>query len=102
MSQAGFSAVKTGVVTGTAAKTLLQLVAAANHRFVVKEIAVSFAGTSATDPPVLIEVLRQTTAGTMTALSPVKANDADEETLQTTAQHTAIVEPTAGDILMAF
>jgi hypothetical protein len=88
-----------GVATGTAAKTILQIVAAANHRVIVPGFVVSFAGTVATDAPVLVELLRQTTAGTMSAATPVKTNSADDETLQTTAQHTSTGEPTAGDIL---
>jgi len=43
--------------------------------------------------------MRQSTAGTMSALTPSKYNDSDDETLQTTAQHTASAEPTSGDIL---
>lgn len=88
-----------GVSTGTAAKTILQLVAPANQRVAVGPIAVSFRGTVNTDPPVLVEVLRQTSAGTMSAATPVKRNPGDDETLQTTAQHTATSEPAAGDVL---
>jgi hypothetical protein len=102
MSRVGFNAVKTGIATGTSAKTLMQIIAAANHRVALSEIGVSFQGTSATDPPVLIEVLRQTTTGTVSALTLVKSNNSDDETIQTTASHTASAEPTAGDILMAF
>ena len=58
------------------AKTVFQVVAATNHRILVKAIKVSFAGTSTTDTPVTVRVLRQTTA-----------------------QHTATAEPTAGDVL---
>lgn len=81
------------------AKTVLQLVAAANHRVQVLEWSVAFDGTSTTAEPVLVELLRQTTAGTMSALTPVKMDDSLSETLQTTAQHTATAEPTAGDVL---
>ena len=88
------------VTTGTSIITLLQLAAAANHRVLVKEISVSFNGTSNTATPILVQVKRQTTAGTMSALTPVKDNPADNaETLQTTAQYNATVEPSAGDIL---
>ena len=90
------------IATGTAVKTLMQLVAAADHRVLVHELAVSFQGISNTDAPILIEILRQTTAGTMSALSLVKWGDDDgDESLQTTAQHTATAEPTAGDVLMS-
>jgi hypothetical protein len=88
-----------GIATGTALKTLLQLVAAANHRVVITEIGISFHGVTPTDAPILVQAMRQTTAGTMSAATPVKRNSTDDETLQTTAQHTATVEPTAGDVL---
>lgn len=101
MAGVRLAAVTGEIATGTSTKTILQLVAAANHRVVVREIRASFKGVSASATPVLVEVLRQTTAGTMSALSPVKLNSADDETLQTTAQHTATAEPTAGDVVLA-
>ncbi len=85
------------ITTGTALKTILQLVAAANHRVIVKEISISFKGIVNTAAPILVQVARQTTAGTMSALTPKKMNESDQETLQTTAQHTATVEPTLTD-----
>ena len=88
------------VATGTSAKTILQLIAAANHRVKVKEWSVSFDGTSNTADPILIEVLRQSDAGTMSVLTPVKIDADGDETLQTTAQENATVEPTAGDVVM--
>lgn len=87
------------VVTGTSAKTILQLVAAANHRTKVAGWKVSFDGTSPTATPIKVELVRQTTAGTMSALTTVKKNEADDETLQTTAQHTATAEPTTTDVI---
>ena len=101
MAGVRFQAVTSEVATGTAIKTILQIVAATNQRVLIDEIAISFKGTSPTDAPIWLRVLRQTTAGTMSALTPVKNNNGDDETLQTTAQHTATAEPTAGDVLMA-
>lgn len=79
-------------------KTVVQVVAPANQRLKVKKWGVSFDGISPTAEPVQVELLRQTTAGTMSALTPVKLV-AGSETVQATAQHTATAEPTAGDIL---
>jgi hypothetical protein len=90
---------QSGISTGTSAKTILQLVAASNHRAVIEELSISFKGVVATDPPVLVEIVRQTTAGTMSALTPVKKVSTDDEALQTTAQHTATAEPTTSDVL---
>lgn len=89
------------VATGTAAKTILQLIAPANHRLALKNVKLSSRGVTASDPAILIEIVRQTTAGTMTSLTPKKLSDlsATAETLQATAQHTATVEPTTTDIL---
>lgn len=83
-----------GIATGTTVKTLLQLLAASDHRAVVTGFGVSFAGTTANDARILVELLFQTSAGTMTSQTCVKRNPADPETLQTTGRKTATVEPT--------
>jgi hypothetical protein len=87
------------IATGTALKTLLQIVAASNHRVLLWEWSISFTGISNTAVPILVQVMVQTTAGTMTALALVKECATDSETLQTTAAHTATgTEPTASDV----
>ena len=86
-------------LSAATAKTVVQLVAAANHRVKVLGWGVFFDGATSTATPVLVELLRQTSAGTMTALTLVKTNDPGAETLQTSAQHTATVEPTAGNVV---
>ncbi len=100
MAGLGFSAVTAQINSTTSALTLLQVVAASNHRVLIKELSVSFEGVNNAHAPIQVDVLRQTTAGTMSSLTIVKANNGDDETLQTTAQHTATAEPTAGDVLM--
>jgi hypothetical protein len=99
MSRVKFRAATGQVSTTTGLRTILQLVAAANHRLSNVFFSISFEGISSTDPPIEVRVLRQTTAGTMSALTPIKDESTDDETLQVTAQHTATVEPTAGDVL---
>lgn len=95
--------VTNNVATGTSAKTVLQLVAAANHAVLLKELTISFAGTSNTAAPVRVKVARQTTAGTMTALTTeVKDPDGAAETIQTTAFTVDSAEPTVGDVLLDF
>ena len=89
-----FYAQTAAIATGTAIKTLLQIVAATNTRAKVREWSISFNGTSNTATPIPTEIVRQTSAGTMSALTLRKNNTLDTETLQTTAQHTATVEPT--------
>ena len=80
------------------AKTIIQIIAPANHRLKIKRWGVFFDGISGTEEPVQVRLLRQTDAGTVSALTPVSQVVATE-TVQTTAGHTATVEPTAGDIL---
>lgn len=93
-----FRAVTGQIATGTSAKTIAQIVAASNHRVLVDEVHISFEGVTSTDAPIQVRILKQTTAGTMSALTLVKKNASDDETLQTTAQHTSTGEPTAGDV----
>lgn len=87
-------------LSAATAKTVLQIVAASNHCVKVKSWGVFFDGTSVTAEPVQVRLLRQTSAGTMSALTPVEKTITGV-TLQTTAQHTATAEPTAGNVLAA-
>ena len=80
------------------AKTIVQVVAPANQRLKIKAWGVFFDGISGTEAAVQVRLLRQTDAGTASSLTPVK-QVAGSETVQTTAQHTATVEPTGGDVL---
>lgn len=81
-----------------AAKTLLQVVTGATKRALVKSWEVSFDGADTTKTPILVELIRQTTAGTASALTLVKHDEASE-TVIATGQQTFTVEPTAGDVL---
>lgn len=99
-------AINSGAVDSTTSvKTVLQLTAPTNQRLVVHEVACSFAGTSNTGTPVFVEVLRQTTAGTLGgAVTPTKLDNDMHETIQSSSAHGAASgansgEPTAGDVL---
>ena len=81
------------------AKTIVQIVAAANHRVKVKGWGVFFDGVSVTAEPVVVTLSRQSTAGTSSVLTPVKKDDSLSETLLTAARHLVTVEPTTGDTL---
>lgn len=81
------------------AKTVVQIVAPSNHRLKILGVGLFFDGTSPTAEPVQVELARQSDAGTMSALTPVKRDDSIAESLQTTAQHTATAEPTTGDVI---
>lgn len=99
MSGVEWRATTAEVTTGTTVFTALQIVAAASHRVYVKKIDVSFKGIVVTDAPIFVRIVKQTTAGTMTSLTMYKGNASDDETLQTTAQHTSTVAPTTTDLL---
>jgi hypothetical protein len=81
-----------------AAKTVLQVVAGSTTRQLVKAWEVSLDGADSTKTPVLVELVRQTTAGTASALTLVKHDEASVAALGS-AQQTFTIEPTAGDIL---
>lgn len=83
------------------AKTVIQIVTPATLRCVIRELLISLDGTTAANAPGLVELLTQTTAGTMSALTPNPQDIAAPASL-VTAQHTATVEPTAGTVIRSF
>lgn len=102
MAGVGFSANVSAIAITSTAKTVLQLVAASNHGVTLDEIAVTFKGGIPTTDGILVELITQTTAGTMSSLTLVKEPPTAAETLQTTAQHTATVEPTTTTVREQF
>ena len=90
------------VTTATSTVTVVQLIAATNTRIRIERIVITGKGVLNTDAPCQFELLLQTTAGTMTAITPVKQNSGDSETIQTTANQTFTAEPTASTIKQAF
>lgn len=90
------------IQTGTAAKTVLQIIAAANHRLSNVYFNIGFKGVTGTDVPITVDVVKQTTDGTSSALTPVKDCDTDDETLQVTARRDASVEPTTTDLKWSY
>ena len=101
MSQKLF-ACRTSAVSVAAAttQTLVQAVAAdANTPLVVKQISVSFKDPTSSDTEVLVELLRQTTAGTSSALTPVAYREQNSAAARFTALQTFTAEPTAGNLL---
>lgn len=87
---------------GVALKTLLQLAAPTNQRLRLWEVGLSFKGVTAADAPILVELLLQTTAGTMSANNPAAEDSSLPEAIQTTGQRDATVEPAAGTVLRAW
>jgi len=97
------SLTQTGVALAAAtAKTVLQLVAPANQDLDLQGISLGFHGTSNSEEGTLVELYVQTDAGTSTALTPAKLDLGWAGTLQSTARHTATVEPTTTTRLRAW
>lgn len=80
--------------------TVLQAIAPANHRVLVRSFEIGFRGVVVTGTPIELAVLYQSTAGTGgTSVTPRNTN-AVAETIQTTALRGAFsAEPTAGNII---
>lgn len=90
-----FRDVPAAIVTGTAVKTMAQLLAATNQRVKVGELSMSFNGTSNTNAPIYVEAVVQTSAGTFSNTTTlVKEDAAYGETIQTVGKDTASAEPT--------
>ncbi len=90
-----FRQVPVAFATGTAVKTMIQLLAATNQCVKVGELSMSFNGTSNTNAPIYVETVKQTSAGTLTNTTTLVKEDAGRgETIQTTGKDTATAEPT--------
>lgn len=96
----GIAQVSGVTLTAATAKTVVQVKApATNHPLNVLGWGVYFKGASSTAVPVNVKLARQSTAGTMSSLTPAKLNQSIAESILSTAQHTATVEPTTGDTI---
>ena len=80
-------------------ETLIQIVAAANHRVKVLEWGIFFDDSDVDAVPVAVVLQRQSDAGTSGANTPTKNDDSLAETLLTTARDACTVEPTSGDVV---
>jgi len=81
------------------AKTALQVIAPANQRVKVTNVGIYTDGVTSNAVPIQVRILRQTTAGTGTAATPVPVEKELTEAIQTTAAANFTAEPTAGDVL---
>jgi len=85
MAGLGFTVSATEATCPTSAYTLLQIQAPTNQKVIVKEWSFSIASTT----PVLVRVVRQSNRPSgSSAANPVKENDKDSETVQTTGRQT--------------
>lgn len=79
-------------------KTLVQILAGSAKPLRIVEVGVSFDGVTGTAVPVTVDLMRQTTSGTASALTIVQENP-QTEAPAATARNAFSAEPTAGDIL---
>lgn len=94
-----FSTAEIAAAVG-ANKTMLQILAPANHRVVVKRVGVYFDGISPTEQPIEIMAARQTTVGGgSSGCTPVKLDNSLAETIQTSGIMGCTSEPTTTDIV---
>lgn len=100
---ATFVARDSAVSTGTSARTIVQVIPASGVPVRVTEVGVSFNGVTTTDVPVLVEIVRQSSAGTASALTIVTETESSSKTCQATARKGfSSTEPTTGDVVRSW
>lgn len=102
MSYLGLTVTTPAVVAMTAGsyKTALQITAPTNQALTVKGISGTCDGTNNTATPGILQLVAQSSAGTMSAATPVMSPiDAYSESIQSTSQYNASAEPTTGNVL---
>lgn len=80
-------------------KTVLQVKAPANCRVKILGWGISFDGRDVAAEPVVVDLVRQTTAGAMSSLYVYQQQPYTDTAISSTAQHTAGSEPTLADVL---
>lgn len=97
-----YSATADGVaLVAATAKTVLNLATPASIRARITGIQVSFDGVTAGNVPALVELLRQTNAGTTTSVTPVAFDPAAPSSLCTAGKN-ASVEPTGTTVIRSW
>ena len=87
-------------LAASSAKTVLQLQAGTNLGVAILRIKVSFEGVTTDDEPAIVQILKQTTGGTMSAGTETCVTGPGASiTPQAVAQYNATVEPTGTTVL---
>ena len=92
-----FSSAEVAIGTGT--KTIAHIRAATNHGIVIGMASIAFKGISATDLPILVQLVHQTNDGTKTDNAPVELDANHPDTLQATGHENFTAEPTTTKVL---
>lgn len=93
-------AVDDEAIVAAATETIIQAVPASNHPIKITGISIAFNGTSNTEEPLRVELVRQDGAGTSAALTPLETTITGV-TLQTTGRQGFSAEPATNAILWA-
>lgn len=87
-------------IAASTAETILQLRGATTTKAKIVAWGISFDGTSSTDAPVTVRLLRQSTDGASSSAATEVPLDPDSPTAACTAFHSfSSTEPTAGDVI---
>lgn len=90
-------------LSAATARTIIQLAAATNTRIALKSFGFFFDGTSSSNEPVRIDLMRQSSAGTASAATPASDMETTPaETIQTSGRTAFTVEPTYGNVLRSY
>lgn len=85
-----------GFTTGITLKTVCQVRTSSHCRVRILEIAIGFHGTVNTNEPIQVDLYRQSSSGTMTAVTARPSDEDLTETFETTGGVNASAEPTPG------
>lgn len=85
-------------LTGTTAKTVVMISAPSSRRGKIKEFGVAFNSTNTAHAPVVVRLMRATSAGTGSAATPAPIDAADPAALFTAATNFS-AEPTLTDLV---
>lgn len=90
------------VATTTSTLTLLQIIGATGRSIKPTELSISLDGITAAAVPIEFQLLEQTTAGTASAGTVVRASPLASFTIGSTSGITFTAEPTPGDIVKSW
>lgn len=94
-------AVSSEPLASSAVETVVQLATSASKSARLVRWSVSFTGTSPTDAPVRVDLLRQTSAGTSSAYTPKRLDPSSDASLAT-GLTAFTAEPVSGDVLETY
>jgi hypothetical protein len=90
-------------LSASTTRTLIQVIPASDRPVKLLELGCSFDGVDGTKEPVLVELVRESTGGTASALTLVKDQEQSSQAIVATARSGfSSTEPTTGDVLRSW